>query len=96
MKRSRWLVVTLGILSAFGPVSIDMYLPAFPLIAKDLQASPGAVQFTLSVFLIGFAVGQLLWGRSATTSGGGYRSWPAAWRSQWPRQPLPSRTRSRA
>jgi MFS transporter, DHA1 family, multidrug resistance protein len=59
---SRWLVVTLGILSAFGPVSIDMYLPAFPQIARDLGASTGAVQLTLSLFLVGFAGGQLLWG----------------------------------
>ena len=62
LKPSRWLVVTLGILSAFGPVSIDMYLPAFPRITQDLQTSAGAVQLTLSVFLMGFAVGQLLWG----------------------------------
>lgn len=59
---SRWLVVTLGILSAFGPVSIDMYLPAFPRIASDLAASTGSVQLTLSLFLVGLAVGQLLWG----------------------------------
>jgi len=62
VKASRWLVVTLGVLSAFGPVSIDMYLPAFPQITQDLRTSPGAVQLTLSVFLAGFAVGQLLWG----------------------------------
>lgn len=59
---SRWLVVTLGSLSGFAPMAIDMYLPAFPQIARDLGSSVGAVQLSLSVFLIGLAAGQILWG----------------------------------
>lgn len=39
-----------------------MYLPAFPSISKDLQAADGQVQFSLSVFLIGVSVGQLIYG----------------------------------
>lgn len=51
-------VVILGALIAFAPLSIDMYLPAFPAIADDLGASAGAVQATLAVFFIGLALGQ--------------------------------------
>lgn len=60
--RFRRLTMVLGALSAFAPLSIDMYLPAFPLIAADLGASPGAVQASLAVFLVGLAVGQMIYG----------------------------------
>ena len=59
---ARKLAFTLGVLSAFGPFAIDMYLPAFPRIAKDLGADIGTVQITLAIFLLGLAVGQILWG----------------------------------
>lgn len=49
-------------MSAFGPFAIDMYLAAFPQIAKDLNTTIGAVQITLAIFLLGLAVGQVLWG----------------------------------
>jgi DHA1 family bicyclomycin/chloramphenicol resistance-like MFS transporter len=49
-------------MSAFGPFAIDMYLPAFPSIAKDLDTTIGSVQITLAIFLLGLAVGQVLWG----------------------------------
>ncbi|WP_148716015.1 multidrug effflux MFS transporter [Chitinolyticbacter meiyuanensis] len=52
-------VVLLGTLTALGPLSIDMYLPAFPAIEHDL--GHGA-QLTLASFFIGLAVGQLLYG----------------------------------
>lgn len=61
-QRSASLALILGSLSAFGPLAIDMYLPAFPRIAGDLHCPLGAVQVTLSVFLVGLAVGQFLWG----------------------------------
>jgi DHA1 family bicyclomycin/chloramphenicol resistance-like MFS transporter len=56
-----WLVV-LGALTAIGPLSIDMYLPAFPAIAAELGADSGQVQLTLAIFLIGLALGQLFYG----------------------------------
>jgi DHA1 family bicyclomycin/chloramphenicol resistance-like MFS transporter len=56
------LAWTLGVMSAFGPFAIDMYLPAFPRIAQDLGTSIGTVQITLAIFLLGLAVGQILWG----------------------------------
>jgi MFS transporter, DHA1 family, multidrug resistance protein len=59
---ARNLAWTMGLMSAFAPFAIDMYLPAFPRIAEDLGASLGSVQMTLAVFLLGLAVGQILWG----------------------------------
>lgn len=56
------LVLILGSLSAFGPLSIDMYLPAFPSLSADLRVGPSAVQLTLTTCLIGLAVGQLVAG----------------------------------
>lgn len=56
-----WLIL-LGGLIAVGPLSIDMYLPAFPAIEQGLAAAPGAVQFTLASFFIGLALGQLVYG----------------------------------
>jgi DHA1 family bicyclomycin/chloramphenicol resistance-like MFS transporter len=56
------LIIVLGILTAFGPLSIDMYLPGLPAIARDLEADPALVQLTLSLFFVGLAVGQAFYG----------------------------------
>lgn len=58
----RGLVVLLGALAAFGPMSIDMYLPAMPAMGRALGATPGNIQLTLSAFFVGFAAGQLFYG----------------------------------
>src|SRR5689334_4898838 len=61
--KTPWLLV--GLLSAqtaIGPLSIDMYLPSLPTIARDLRVDPGAVQATVATFFGGLAVGQLLYG----------------------------------
>lgn len=58
----RWLAVVLSTMMAFGPLSIDMYLPALPAIGRDLGVDDGAVQMSLSFFFFGFGVGQLVWG----------------------------------
>ncbi|MBL8993442.1 MAG: MFS transporter, partial [Spirochaetia bacterium] len=50
-------------------MSIDMYLPAFPKIAKDFQVLPSAVQATLAAFTIGMGVGQLVYGPLADQFG---------------------------
>ncbi|VVJ20037.1 Multidrug resistance transporter [Amycolatopsis camponoti] len=55
-------VLVLGGLSAFGPLSIDMYLPALPRMADDLHAADTTVQLTLSAFIAGLALGQLVLG----------------------------------
>lgn len=56
------LIIVLGSLIALGPLSIDMYLPAFPQLASDLQTSEAAVQLTLTGMLGGLAFGQLVIG----------------------------------
>lgn len=56
-----WLLL-LGALTAIGPFSIDMYLPAFPTVEQDLAASPGTMEYTLASFFIGMALGQLFYG----------------------------------
>lgn len=54
--------MTLGILSMLPPFGVDMYLPSFLEIAKDLKISPEQVQHTLTAFAYGMAFGQLFWG----------------------------------
>ena len=56
------LTVLLGGFTAFGPLSMDLYLPAFPLLADDLGASQAAVQLTLTADVIGIVIGQLILG----------------------------------
>lgn len=57
-----WMAIILGSLAAFGPLSIDMYLPALPQIANDFHSNPSLVQLSLTFFLLGLASGQLLSG----------------------------------
>jgi DHA1 family bicyclomycin/chloramphenicol resistance-like MFS transporter len=52
----------LGSLTALGPLSIDMYLPSFQAIARDLRASPAQVQLTLAVFFVALGIGQAFYG----------------------------------
>ena len=61
ISRTR-LILILGLLSAVGPFSIDMYLPAFPNIASTLGATPDMVSYSLSSYFIGICVGQMLLG----------------------------------
>jgi DHA1 family bicyclomycin/chloramphenicol resistance-like MFS transporter len=56
------LIFVLGALTVIGPFAIDMYLPALPQIGTDLGVDVGQVQLTLSVFLIGLALGQAFLG----------------------------------
>jgi DHA1 family bicyclomycin/chloramphenicol resistance-like MFS transporter len=56
------LLVLLGMLQAFAPLSIDMYLPAMPVMETVFHTSAAAVQITMVTFLAGFAVGQSLYG----------------------------------
>ncbi|ARK25107.1 MFS transporter [Sporosarcina sp. P37] len=57
-----WLVLLLGSLTAFGPLSMDMYLPGLPAVAHDLQASTSLVQLSLTACLLGLGAGQLIFG----------------------------------
>ena len=52
------ILLILGALSAFGPLAIDMYLPAFPLLAESFDTSVDHVQLSLAAYFIGLAIGQ--------------------------------------
>lgn len=62
IKVTRLFIVTLGILSMLPPIGVDMYLPSFLNIAQDLKVPSEQVQYTLTFFTFGMAVGQLFWG----------------------------------
>ncbi len=57
-----WLPILLGFLQAVGPVSTDMYLPAFPAIEASLGAPSGSAQITLGTWILGLSLGQLVQG----------------------------------
>lgn len=69
MPYPRWLPLLLGFLQAVGPISIDMYLPAFPAIEHEFGAAPGAAQVTLGTWILGLSVGQMLQGALADRFG---------------------------
>lgn len=56
------LVIILGALCAFGPLSLDLYLPSLPLLTKNFGASASLAQLTLSACLLGLALGQVIAG----------------------------------
>ncbi|HOP41001.1 MAG TPA: Bcr/CflA family efflux MFS transporter [Syntrophales bacterium] len=58
----RSIIAMLALLSAFPPLSTDLYLPALPQVMEALQTSQAMVNLTLSLFLIFFALGILVWG----------------------------------
>ena len=63
------LIMVLALLTAMGPLSTDMYLPSLPAIASAFSTDAGQVQLTLSVFLVGFALGQIVYGPVADQYG---------------------------
>ncbi len=64
-----WLPVLLGFLTAVGPLSTDMYLPAFPAIEASLGGQPGTAQITLATWFAGLAIGQVTQGSLADRYG---------------------------
>jgi len=67
--RSTPLLVVLGVLSTFGPLTTDLYLPGLPEVADELGASESQVQLTLTACLIGLALGQAIAGPVSDTLG---------------------------
>ncbi len=61
--------ITLALLMGLQPVTTDMYLPAFPLLTRELGAGMAAAQLTMSALILAFGVGQLLWGPLADRLG---------------------------
>jgi MFS transporter, DHA1 family, multidrug resistance protein len=66
MPRSRrenvFLILLLGALSVVTPFAVDMYLPAFPGIAREFKTTTSVISWSLSTYFIGFALGQILYG----------------------------------
>ena len=56
------LTALLALLTALGPLAVDMYLPSFPEIGRLLVASPATVQLTLSLYMVAYAIGQVVYG----------------------------------
>lgn len=61
-RRRALYVLLLGALTALGPFTVDLYLPAFPILEKYFQTSEAAIQLTLTGTMLGFALGQLIVG----------------------------------
>ena len=61
-KKRTLVILILGLLSALGPFSIDLYLPGFPEIARDLNSTTGRVALSLSSYFIGVSIGQMIYG----------------------------------
>jgi DHA1 family bicyclomycin/chloramphenicol resistance-like MFS transporter len=57
-----WLPILLGVLTAVGPISTDMYLPAFPAIEATFGGQAGSAQITLATWFLGLAIGQITQG----------------------------------
>jgi DHA1 family bicyclomycin/chloramphenicol resistance-like MFS transporter len=68
-KLSLFLFILLGAVSAITPLAIDLYLPAMPAIADSLGTQANRVQVTLTIYTVGFAIGQLLHGPLADSFG---------------------------
>ncbi len=73
MKDFTWtqwmIIIILSLLTALEPLSIDLYLPGFLMISEAFSTSISSVQISLSTFLAGFAIGQLIWGPLADRFG---------------------------
>ena len=61
-RQSLRTLAMLSALMAFGPISTDLYLPALPSMADALRSDPGTMEWTVTGYLIGFSLGQLIWG----------------------------------
>lgn len=67
-------LLILSVLMAFSSISTDIYLPALSAMADALHAGTGAMEFTISGYLIGFSLGQFFWGPLSDRIGGACRS----------------------
>ncbi|WP_116809389.1 multidrug effflux MFS transporter [Steroidobacter cummioxidans] len=61
-RHPTFLIIVLGFLNALTPFTIDLYLPAFPQIAADLHVPVSRMSLSVSVYFIGFALGQVIYG----------------------------------
>lgn len=64
-----WIVLVLGSLASFGPLSLDMYLPALPVLAIDLHTTTSLAQMSLTACMLGLSIGQLIAGSLSDVRG---------------------------
>ncbi|WP_233438145.1 hypothetical protein [Macrococcoides canis] len=67
--KSLLFILVMASLAAFGPLSIDMYLPALPEVKDKLHSTTAEVQLTLSFFMFGLALGNISFGTLSDTTG---------------------------
>ena len=60
--RDRGFVVLCGALTAQTALAVDVFLPALPIVVKELAMTPANVQLTVGLYMAGFALGQIAWG----------------------------------
>ena len=58
----RPLAVVLGLLTIFGPISMDLYLPVLPALTAELRSTTSVAQLTITACLLGLAIGQVVAG----------------------------------
>lgn len=63
------VIIVLGIMTTFGPLTIDMYVPSLPNVQHDFSTSVSQAQLTLSFAMIGLAIGQFIFGPLSDTYG---------------------------
>ncbi|WP_102691617.1 multidrug effflux MFS transporter [Rummeliibacillus pycnus] len=68
-KTTLWVVIILGALTAFGPLCMDLYLPALPMVSHDLHTSTSVTQFSMTACFVGLAIGQMFFGPMSDLSG---------------------------
>lgn len=56
------VIIVLGIMTTFGPLTIDMYVPSLPSVQSDFNTTASQAQLTLSFAMIGLAIGQFIFG----------------------------------
>ena len=83
MNRHVLMMIVLGTLMMFGPISIDMYLPSMPTIAREFAVSDGSVQLTLSALVFGLRQDNLFMDRCRIVSAAGHRSCSAYFYTVW-------------
>lgn len=69
MKASKLQLLYLAALSMLGFIATDMYLPAFKAMEMDFATGPEQIALSLTVFLVGMALGQLVWGLASDKYG---------------------------
>ena len=91
----RPLAVVLGLLTIFGPISMDLYLPVLPALTAELESAASTAQLTVTACLLGLGLGQLIAGPLSDRFGAAVPCWSGSARTCSPRRCARSAPRSR-